>query len=80
MTPTNCVNARYLRRELGVQHGRGAAWGDGGRAPDSLERWKEGEEEEEEAEEAEEAADRDQSSPWKSRKMVLRNQRWPASA
>lgn len=74
MTPTNCVNARYLRRELGVQHGRGAAWGDGGRAPDSLERW------EEEAEEAEEAADRDQSSPWKSRKMVLRNQRWPASA
>ena len=74
MTPTNCVNARYLRRELGVQHGRGAAWGDGGRAPDSLERW------EEEEEEAEEAADRDQSSPWKSRKMVLRNQRWPASA
>jgi hypothetical protein len=71
MTPTNCVNARYLRRELGVQHGRGAAWGDGGRAPDSLDRWKEGEEE---------AADRDQSSPWKSRKMVLRNQRWPASA
>lgn len=74
MTPTNCVNARYLRRELGVQHGRGAAWGDGGRAPDSLDRWKEGEEGEEEA------ADRDQSSPWKSRKMVLRNQRWPASA
>ncbi len=71
MTPTNCVNARYLRRELGVQHGRGAALGDGGRAPDSLDRWKEGEEE---------AADRDQSSPWKSRKMVLRNQRWPASA
>lgn len=71
MTPTNCVNARYLRRELGVQHGRGAAWGDGGRVPDSLDRWKEGEEE---------AADRDQSSPWKSRKMVLRNQRWPASA
>ena len=27
MTPTNCVNAGYLRRESGVQHSRQSAGG-----------------------------------------------------